>query len=87
MTDYTKLLKQKDISPLAKLIIMDIAEAPSILPYNKTSQQIANDLGVKRKSVLNELEILIEMGLIKCKIAPRTRTTSLTKITKDLITI
>ena len=85
MNNYTKLLTQKDISPLAKLILLDICEFPSILTYNKTSQEIALSLGVKRKAVLNELEILIEMGLITCKVEPRLRTTKITKIVKDLI--
>jgi DNA-binding MarR family transcriptional regulator len=84
MKNYTRLLSQKDISPLGKLIIMDIIEYPSIMTYDKTSQQIANTLGSKRKTVLNELECLIEMGLITCKVEPRRRITKITKLTKEL---
>lgn len=86
MKDYTKLLKQKDISPLAKLIIIDIAEFVSLMTYNKTSQEIANDLGCKKKNALQALDELQELGLITCKIEYRSRKTKLTNIAKQLIT-
>jgi len=85
MNDYTKLLAQKDISPLGKLIILDICEFPSIMTYKKTSQEIALSLGVKRKSVLNELDKLQEMNLITCKILPRVRVSKITNKLKEMI--
>ena len=85
MKNYTQLLKQKDITPLGKLILLDICEFPSIMTYKKTSQEIANDLGSKRKTVLAELDKLQEMGLITCKVEPRIRTSKITSMLKNII--
>jgi len=83
--EYSKLLSQKSISPIGKLILIDILEQPTYLVYNKTSDQIAISIGCKRKDVLNALAELEENGYIICKVSYRTRITKITKLLQSLI--
>ncbi len=83
--NYENLFKQKDISPLAKLLIIDIAEFPSIITYNKTSQEIATALGCKKKNALEALDELQELGLITCSVEYRSRKTKITKLLKSIL--
>lgn len=79
------ILKLRDISPVAKLLVIDIAEFPSLITYNKLSQEISNDIGCKRKDVLKALLELQEMGYITCKVEARNRKTAITKLLKSII--
>lgn len=83
--NYENLLKQKDISPTGKLIILDLMAFPSICNYNKTSAEIAKSIGVSRQKTLIALDELQELGLIKCKVSYRVRTTTITKLLKTII--
>lgn len=80
-----KLLKLKELTPTQKLIIMLVLDYPQIIPFDMTSQEIANEIGLPRKVVLNELWVLEEMDFITCKVSYRSRKISITKRLKDLI--
>ena len=73
------ILKAKDISSIEKLILIDITLTPSILPYKKTSAEIAASIGTKQKDVKIALNTLQEKGVIKTKVGYRTRSTIITK--------
>lgn len=73
------ILKQKDLNPNEKLILIDIALFPEILTYNKTSIDIAASTGIKQKDVKTALNTLEERGVIETKVSYRSRTTKLTK--------
>ena len=77
------ILKQKDLNPNEKLILIDIALLPQILTYNKTSIDIAAATGIKQKAVKTALNTLEERGIIETKVGYRTRST---KLTKEFIT-
>lgn len=83
--EYTKLLKEKSISPVAKLILLDILGLSSFEIYNKTSQDIANSIGCKRKDVQIALGQLEENGYITTKVSYRSRITKITKLLKSII--
>jgi DNA-binding MarR family transcriptional regulator len=78
-----KLLKCKDLSPSQKLILMLIEDNNPLIAFNLTSQEIANELGLKRKQVLEDLDILQENGLIECQVEYRIRKTTLTELYKE----
>ncbi len=79
----TKLLQQKDITPIEKLILLDILSER--FNYIKTSQEIAFSCGVKQKDVRIALDTLTEKGLIKSTVAYRSRTTQITSLLKNII--
>jgi len=79
----TKLLQQKDITPIEKLILLDILSER--FNYIKTSQEIAFSCGVKQKDVRIALDTLTEKGLIKSTVAYRSRTTQVTSLLKTII--
>ena len=79
------LLKLKSISPIGKLIIMDILGLEAIDIYNKTSQDIANSIGCKRKDILIALGELEENGYIKTTVVYRSRITKITKLLSSII--
>lgn len=79
------LLKRKDLTPVDKLIIIYLIDWPTIMPCNLTSQLMANELGLKRKEVLNSFDKLQEMDFITCKVEPRRRITKITPRLKQLI--
>jgi DNA-binding MarR family transcriptional regulator len=71
----TNILKIKDITAIEKLILIDIAETPSIFPYKKTSADIAAATGTKQKEIKIALNTLEEKGIIETRVGYRTRTT------------
>ena len=77
------ILKQKDLNPNEKLILIDIALFPEILTYNKTSIDIAAATGIKQKEVKIALNTLEEKGVIETKVSYRSRST---KLSKEFIT-
>lgn len=79
----TKLLQQRDITPIEKLILLDILSEK--FNYIKTSQEIAFSCGVKQKDVRIALDTLTEKGLIKTSVAYRSRTTQITSLLKKVI--
>lgn len=79
----SKLLQQKDITPIEKLILLDILSER--FNYIKTSQEIAFSCGVKQKDVRIALDTLTEKGLIKSTVAYRSRTTQVTSLLKTII--
>ena len=79
------ILKQKDITSIEKLILIDITLTPSILPYKKTSAEIAASTGIKQKDVKIALNTLEERGIIETKVGYRTRTTKFSKEYLDSI--
>lgn len=79
----TTILKQKDLTPVEKLILIDIAEFNPILIYNKTSIEIAAATGLKQKDVKIALNTLEEKGIIETKVGYRTRSTKFSKEFKD----
>jgi DNA-binding MarR family transcriptional regulator len=74
-----KILKQKDLTAIEKLILIDMMLFPEILTYNKTSAEIADSVGVKQKEIKIALDILQEKGIIETKVGYRTRSTKMTK--------
>ena len=78
------ILKQTD-TPIEKLILIDITLTPSILPYKKTSAEIAASIGVKQKEVKIALNTLEEKGIIETRVGYRTRNTKFSKEFLDSI--
>lgn len=85
-----KLLKLKRINPLQKLIlglIMNIN--PIVLQYaggySNTCGDIGKELGVSRQRVLNEVNLLLEMGYITSEIGYRSRITNVTESFLELL--
>lgn len=83
--EYKKLLVLKSITPVGKLILMDILGLLSLEIYRKTSQEIANSIGCKRKDVLVALGELEENGYIITKVDYRIRITKITKLLSSII--
>lgn len=81
----TTILKQTDLTPIEKLILIDIAEFNPILIYNKTSIEIAAATGLKQKDIKIALNTLEEKGVIESKVGYRTRSTRFTKEFKESI--
>ena len=81
------LLKQKDLNPQDKLIILHLNDNMLFNECKLTSQDIANDLGLTRKKVIDTLDKLVEMDLITCKVDGqfRQRITKFTERLKKLI--
>jgi DNA-binding MarR family transcriptional regulator len=75
----TNILKQKDITAIEKLILIDIAQTPSIFTYKKTSAEIAAATGTKQKDIKIAINTLEEKGIIETKVGYRTRSTKLTQ--------
>ena len=82
-----RLLKNKELTSLEKLIIMLVMDTERLMiPFNLTSQEIGIELGVSRKKVLDALNRLQELDYIKCKVQAPTRYTKLTDRLKTMIT-
>jgi DNA-binding MarR family transcriptional regulator len=80
-----KLLSQKDLTAIEKLILIDMKLFPEILIYNKMSAEIAASIGVKQKDVKIALNTLEEKGVIKTSVGYRTRSTELTNDFKNIL--
>lgn len=80
-----QILKQKDLTAIEKLILIDMQLFPQILIYNKMSAEIAASIGVKQKDIKIALNTLEEKGVIKTSVGYRTRTTQLTQEFKKII--
>jgi DNA-binding MarR family transcriptional regulator len=76
----TKLLKLKTIGSTEKLVLMLILNYPTIGLFNLRAGEIAKELGVTRKIILESISNLIEVGYIKTKVVSEcySRTTELT---------
>ena len=79
------ILKQKDLTAIEKLILIDMQLFPEILIYNKMSAEIASSIGVKQKDVKVALNTLEEKGVIKTNVGYRTRSTQLTQDFKKIL--
>ena len=77
-----KLFSQKHVSPSQKLLLWLIADWNPITPFDLTSQEIANKLGLKRSQVLEDLGVLEELGYINTEVSYRRRVTNLTELFK-----
>lgn len=75
------LLKQKDLTPQDKLIIITINNNLIFNENKMTSAEIGAATGLSRKKVIDSLDKLVEMDMIKCVINGqfRSRTTTLTE--------
>lgn len=80
-----QILKQKDLTAIEKLILIDMQLFPQILIYNKMSAEIAASIGVKQKNVKIALNTLEEKGIIKTSVGYRTRNTKFSKEYLDSI--
>lgn len=81
-----KILSLKHITPEEKLVLLLIEQwNPLMTDFNLTSQEIADELGLKRKTVLNIIGALEERDYIECEVGYRSRKTRLTKRFKTLI--
>jgi predicted transcriptional regulator len=76
----TKLLKLKTIGSTEKLVLMLMLDYPTIGLFNLRAGEIAKELGVTRKIILETISNLIEVGYIKTKVVSEcySRTTELT---------
>jgi DNA-binding MarR family transcriptional regulator len=76
----TKLLKLKTIGSTEKLVLMLILNYPTIGLFNLRAGEIAKELGVTRKIILESISNLIEVGYVESKVVSScySRTTSLT---------
>lgn len=81
-----KILKLKHITPVEKMVLLLVDEwNPLFTAFNMTSQEIATELGLTRKQVLDALGALIEHDYIECEVGYRSRITKITKRFEDLI--
>jgi DNA-binding MarR family transcriptional regulator len=82
------LLKQKDLTPQDKLVIMVIIDNLIFGECKLTSNEIGALSGLSRKKVVDTLDKLSEMDMIKCTVQGqfRSRTTTLTPRLLNLIT-
>lgn len=80
-----KILSQTDLTSIEKLILIDITLTPSILPYKKTSAEIATSISTKQKDVKIALNTLEEKGVIKTRVGYRSRTSKFSKEFLDSI--
>lgn len=82
----TQILKMKDITSNEKLILLLVEQWPSYMfKFDKTSQDIATELGLKRKDVLDALGMLEERDFIQCEIGYRSRIITLTERLNKII--
>lgn len=80
------LLKQRDLNSQDKLIILHLNDNMLFNECKLTSQDIANDLGLTRKKVIDTLDKLVEMDLITCIVKGEFRSRT-TKFTDRLLNI
>lgn len=80
-----QILKQKDLTAIEKLILIDMKLFPEILIYNKMSAEIASSIGIKQKDVKIAINTLEEKGVIKTKVGYRTRSTQFTNEFKNIL--
>jgi len=83
----TRLLKQKDLTPQDKVIIIVIVDNLMFGECKLTSQEIGAATGLSRNKVVDTLDKLCEMDMIKCNIQGqfRSRTTTPTERLQNLI--
>ena len=81
------LLIQKDINSNDKIIILTINDNLFFNECKMTSNEIASATGISRKKVIDSLDKLQEMDMLKCKVQGqfRSRTTTLTQRLQNLI--
>ena len=87
-TEINNLLKIKQINPEQKLLIMIIIEneyEPYKMPCNLTCGEMGKLLGKTRKSVLEVMWELLEMGLVTSVVENRSRDTKITALLKRMI--
>ena len=82
-----KLLKQKDLTPQDKLIIMIINDNLMFGECKLTSQELGAASGLSRSKVVDTLDKLVEMDMIKCRVESqwRSRTTTIQPRLKNLL--
>lgn len=79
------ILKQKNLTAIEKLILIDMQLFPEILIYNKMSADIASSIGIKQKDIKIALNTLEEKGVIITKVGYRTRSTQFTNEFKKIL--
>jgi len=87
----SKLLIQKDINPLKKLILCLILDTPPIvLQYaggcDKTCGEIGEELGESRDAIRREVDHLIELDLITSEWGDSRRISNVTQRLRKLLT-
>lgn len=80
-----QILRQKNLTAIEKLILIDMQLFPEPLIYNKMSAEIASSIGVKQKDVKLALNTLEEKGVIRTKVGYRTRSTQFTNEFKNIL--
>ena len=90
MTIPNKLLKQKDLSPIQKLLIgLILNESPVVLKfaggYDKTCGQMGTELGLSRMKIKHEFENLVESGYLTTEKGKGWRKTNLTSKCDEFI--
>jgi len=82
-----KLLSQKDLNSNDKIIILTINDNLFYNQCKMTSAEIGAATGLSRKKVIDSLDKLFEMDMIKCIVQGqfRSRSTTLTQRLKNLL--
>lgn len=81
-------IKGTVITPLQKLVLVIIIErtvAPMNIGCDYTAGEMGKLLGVTRKTILDELDNLVELDYIVTNVMDRTRSTMITPRFKKLI--
>lgn len=73
-----KILSNKHISAIGKLLLIHIAETPSYINYTYTTSQIGKALGITRIQAQKAIHELIQLGLIISTAKQPIRITKLT---------
>jgi hypothetical protein len=83
-----KLLKQKDLTPQDKIIIITINDNLFFGECKMTSAEIGAATGLPRKKIIDSLDKLVEMDMLKCIVQGqfRSRTSIPTQRLINLIT-
>jgi DNA-binding transcriptional regulator LsrR (DeoR family) len=81
------LLKQKDLNSNDKIIIITINDNLFFGECKMTSAEIGAATGLSRKKVIDSLDKLVEMDMIKCIVQGqfRSRSTTITSRLQNLI--
>jgi len=78
-----KLMRDKTLNPIQKLMMILFLDWNSLIPISMTSQEIATELGLTRTQVLKNIECLVEMGFITTQVSHRNRKIYITKLFKE----
>lgn len=74
----SKILSNKHISPIGKLLLIHISETPSYISYTYTTSQIGKYLGITRTLAQKAINELVELGYIQSMAIAPIRKTKLT---------